>query len=416
MATKTLTPGELDRIRQAEPVAAMDDIQHDSSILRLLTTSDRQQVAKMILEQRYNTGAIIFKEGDIGQSMSIVRSGRVAVIKGDFDAPTVLGFRGAGEVIGEMALLEDRPRSASIIALEKVSLLEISRENFQVFLRNNTELGLKILSTLSARLRVADEARRTGMQVKKALTQQVKHLETEKKHLQEQNRLRQETSDLIIHDLRNPLGLVSGTINLMELTLPTEIIQQNSDLLAIINSNVDRMRRLVDSLLDVAYMETENVQLSLADVSIAQLVDKTINQLKPMLGNYEIKVDVDIPPTLPTAKIDAEKIGRVLANLLDNAFKYSRSGSTVRVFARQDNRQILISVANPGPTIPTEDRERVFERFTRVSGGKPDTSGFGLGLAFCRLAVEAHGGKIWVEPLEQGEGNRFVFSLPLSSN
>jgi len=414
VAQKTLTPRELNRIRQAELATMPDDIQHDSSILRLLTTSDRQQIAKLILEKKYNTGDVIFKEGDIGQSMSIVRTGRVAVVKGGFDNPTVLGLRGPGEVIGEMALLEDRPRSASIVAMGKVSLLEISRENFQIILNNNTELRLKILSTLSARLRAADEARRTGMHTKKALAQKLTHLESEKEYLLEQNQLRQETSDLIIHDLRNPLGLVAGTINLLELTLPSEVIEQYADLLDIVNSNLDRMHRLVDSLLGVANMEPGTIHLSRADVSPALLINQTVNQLKPMLTNYEITIEVNLPDTLPTVKIDEEIIGRVLANLLDNAFKYTPSGGTVAVSACQNEQQILISVANPGPTIPPEDRERVFERFTRVSGGKPAVRGFGLGLAFCRLAVDAHGGKIWVEPLDRGgEGNRFVFSLPL---
>jgi NtrC-family two-component system sensor histidine kinase KinB len=172
------------------------------------------------------------------------------------------------------------------------------------------------------------------------------------------------------------------------------------------------MRRLVDSLLDVAQMDTGNILLSLAEVSPAALVNKTISQMKPMLTNYEITVDVDVPAELPTIKVDEEKMNRVLSNLLDNAFKYTRSGGKVFISVQKNDQHVLISVTNTGPTIPPEDRQRVFERFTRVSGGKPDTSGFGLGLAFCRMAIEAHNGKIWVEPLEEGPGNRFVFTLP----
>jgi signal transduction histidine kinase len=413
LAIQTVTASELETIRQAQPIADDSNNHSGLSILRLLTTSDRAQVAKMIYEQKYFPGDVIFKEGDMGHTMAIVRSGRAAVIKGSFNTPTVLGFRGAGEVIGEMALLEDRPRSASIVAVEKVSLLEISRDNFEIFLSNNTDLGLNILGTLSARLRAADEARRTGMQAKQELTQQIINLTSEKEHLLEQNRLRQDTSDLIIHDLRNPLGLVSGGINLLELTLPVDLVQLNSELLYIINANLDRMRRLVDSLLDVAQMDTGNILLSLAEVSPAALVNKTISQMKPMLTNYEITVDVDVPAELPTIKVDEEKMNRVLSNLLDNAFKYTRSGGKVFISVQKNDQHVLISVTNTGPTIPPEDRQRVFERFTRVSGGKPDTSGFGLGLAFCRMAIEAHNGKIWVEPLEAGPGNRFVFTLPL---
>jgi signal transduction histidine kinase len=102
-----------------------------------------------------------------------------------------------------------------------------------------------------------------------------------------------------------------------------------------------------------------------------------------------------------------------LANLIDNAVKYTPDGGQITVVAEAQPEEILVIVANTGPTIPAGDRERVFERYSRAAVGAPRTEGFGLGLAFCRLAVEAHGGRIWVEPVENDQGNRFIFCLPV---
>jgi signal transduction histidine kinase len=111
--------------------------------------------------------------------------------------------------------------------------------------------------------------------------------------------------------------------------------------------------------------------------------------------------------------IDEEKIDRVLANLIDNALKFTPKGGEITIAVEEQDKHVLVSVANTGPTIPPRDGERIFDRFAQLSETSHQRRGWGLGLAFCRLAVEAHGGRIWVEPGEGGEGNRFVFSLPL---
>jgi signal transduction histidine kinase len=346
--------------------------------------------------------------------MYIVRSGRVAVVKGDFGSPTVLGYRDMGEIIGEMALLEDKPRSASIIALEKLSLLRISREDFQRFLSSNATLGMSILGALSRRLRAADEARSTSVQAEQQLAERVSELETEKQRLLELQRLRQETSDLIVHDLRNPLSLISGAINMLELTLPEDVLETNRELVDLVNINCERMKRLVDSLLDITQMESGEAQLMFAPENLSYLIQKTFDRTAAILRSYDITIQSSIPPDLPTVMIDEEKIDRVLANLMDNAIKFTPTGGRVTIVAEEQAENVLVSVTNTGPTIPPEDRERIFDRFAHASVSKK-SRGFGLGLTFCRLAVEAHGGQIWVEPGEGGQGNRFVFSLPTAS-
>jgi len=414
MTVQALTGAEFERILATRPIPGdLSGEGVDSPILRLLVSTDREQLAKLMAERHYEPGALLFKEGDVGEAMYIIRSGRVAVVKGDFDSPTILGYRGPGEIIGEMALLEDRPRSASVVALDYLHVLRINREDFQQFLVSNSSVGVSILGVLSSRLRAADEARKTGSQVAKRLTNQLSDLKSEKERLLELQRLRDDTSDLIVHDLRNPLSMIAGGVNLLELTLPDEILQANRDVLNLINSNVERIRRLVESLLDVTRMEAGESELVQSEIKLPSLLKNTVERTAAILKEYDVTVRLSIPADLPMIVADEEKINRVLANLMDNAVKYTPSGGRITVSVEARPERVLISIANTGLTIPPEDRERIFERFTRASGGQARTPGFGLGLAFCRLAVEAHGGKIWVEPGESGQGNRIIFSLPV---
>lgn len=415
MTSQYLTPAQLDRIRNTRPASSETvTTSPNSPLLSLLASTDRKKLAQLIVEEQYIPGQIIFKEGDIGQAMYIIRSGRVVVAKGDLEKPTVLGYRGVGEIIGEMALLENRPRFASIVALEKVSLLRIKREDFLRFLRTNADLGMSILRALSTRLRAADEARTDSAEAEQRLAQRVSELETEKQRLLELQRLRQETSDLIVHDLRNPLSLISGAINMLELTLPDQILADNRELIDLITINCDRMKRLVDALLDVTQMESGDFELIFGPVDLAYLIQRICDRTAPILKTYEITLQASVPPELPTVVADEEKVDRVLANLMDNAIKFTPAGGSVTISAEENQDTILVSLTNTGPIIPPGDRERIFERFAHASVSR-HSRGFGLGLTFCRLAVEAHGGQIWVEPAQDAQGNRFVFTLPLSA-
>ncbi len=414
MTAEFVSAAQLQRIREALSEAIETDTTNvNSPLFKLLATSDRVQVAKLMTLHRFQQGQIIFREGDPGDAMYIIRSGRIAVIKGDLNQPTVLATRSVGEIIGEMALLENKPRSATLVALEDASLFRIRQADFQQFMSTNVSLGMSILSALSHRLRLSDEARRISVTTERRLHQRVTELQTEKARLLELQQLRQETNDLIIHDLRNPLGLIAGAVNLLELSLPEEVLRNNLELLELINSNVDRLKRLVDSLLDVARMENGEVPIIPVEISPFDLIQDTLRLTRPLLKDTGIHLEAAVGTDLPPIKADEEKLGRVLANLLDNAIKYTPPGGTITVEAGVVEHDIQFAVSNTGPVIPEADRQRIFDRFTRVAGNQPKTRGFGLGLAFCRLAVEAHGGRIWVEPLPGDTGNRFVFTLPL---
>jgi len=337
-------------------------------------------------------------------------------MKGDLQSPTILGYRGPGEIIGEMALLEDQPRSATNIALETVRLLRIDRESFQRWVNTNPAIGISIMGTLSARLRDSDNIRTSAVQGGQQLVKQVTRLQSEKEHLLELQQVRQETSDLIVHDLRNPLGIIYGALNMFEMVLPEDVLHDNRELLDLANAACARMQRLVDSLLDVAKLETGEMQLTPGSHNLKPLLEEAVGREGLATKTRQVSIHLAVPDNLPLVLIDAEKIDRVLANLLDNAIQYTPDNADIVLAAEDHGDEIEVSIIDAGPGIPVSERERIFERFAQVTGEKPTRRGFGLGLTFCRLAVEAHGGRIWVESGPNDIGSRFSFTLPTVSN
>jgi signal transduction histidine kinase len=408
-----LTPEQLNRLLAIQP-ATQDESQPDldSPFLRLLASMERQRLSRLLTERRCVRGEVVVREGEPGNAMYMIWSGRVVVFLGDVETPTILGYREAGEIIGEMAILEHQPRSASVVALEDLRLLEISQENFYSLMESDPTLGLNIMGMISARLRVSDQARSQGQWSERQLISQVSELESEKQQLLELQRLRQETSDLIIHDLRNPLGSISLAINMLEMVLPEDVLGENRQLMDIAQHGVDKMLRLVESLLEVSRMESGESQFQFVELSLDDMITNLVQGVL-VAPERAIKVEKCLPENLPKVMADRDKLERVLQNLMDNALKYTPDGGRVTVAAEVQGENILVSVTDTGLGIPESQRERIFERFAQVQGEKRARRGFGLGLAYCHLAIEAHGGHIWVEPGEGGMGSRFAFTLPL---
>jgi CRP/FNR family transcriptional regulator len=228
MTPEKLSRKDLDRLLNTSSSAIeSSDSELGPSFLHLLATAGRQLLSKLLTEHHYEPGHIIFREGDIGDTMYIIWSGRVAIVKGGFQSPTVLGYRGVGEIIGEMALLEDQPRSASVVAMEDLRTLRIRREDFEEWLSQNPSMGLSILGTLSARLRASDDARKASSRAETHLVRQVTDLQSEKQQLLELERLRQDTIDLIVHDLRHPISSLFGAVKILEMVLPEEVLEAN---------------------------------------------------------------------------------------------------------------------------------------------------------------------------------------------
>lgn len=221
--------------------------------------------------------------------------------------------------------------------------------------------------------------------------------------------LRTDLTSMIFHDLRSPIGNIISSLEVLQATLidKDETIQS---VLSIALRSSRRASRLVESLLDLDRLETNRAVLNLSQASIGALLAEAVEEVHPTAEAKGQLLRMELAPRLPSLEMDVDMIRRVLINLLENAIKYTRSGDQITVSAKAQDGVLLVSVVDSGPGIPSEDLEKIFDKFTRVT--KDDRpKGLGLGLAFCRLAVEAHSGEIWVES-EEGKGSTFSFTLP----
>jgi diguanylate cyclase (GGDEF)-like protein len=175
MLIEKIPPSELQKLLAVYDIYKQEKLDNDLPFLSLLTLMEKGHLDQMNAERICQPGEIIIREHEPGEGFYIIRSGHTVVIKGDFENPTILGFRSSGESIGEMALLENLPRSASVIALDEVSLWSFSREALYQFMRENPAFSINLMNMLSSRIRRSDEERMRGYAREK---EQVVALET----------------------------------------------------------------------------------------------------------------------------------------------------------------------------------------------------------------------------------------------
>ena len=185
-----------------------------------------------------------------------------------------------------------------------------------------------------------------------------------------------------------------------------------SSLLGIANSSTERIQRLISSLLDVNRLEMGQTIVTQKHVSPETIIQEAIEAVTPSMSMREQKAYKKLEKNLPKIWVDEDMIRRVFINLLENASKFTQSEGEITVGAEADDEWLRFWVSDNGIGIAFEDRDHIFEKFTRAKNGQKAV-GLGIGLAFCRLAVNGHGGKIWIDE-QQKKGTRFNIKLPIA--
>jgi signal transduction histidine kinase len=180
------------------------------------------------------------------------------------------------------------------------------------------------------------------------------------------------------------------------------------DAVEIIRNSTRRAQQLVAHLLDISQLESGALPLVVKPVTPAQAAASVARELQPWAGERGVRLEVDLPADLPAVRADPDLLDRVLRNLVGNALKFTPAGGAVRLSAGAEGPEVRFGVSDTGPGLPAEVEARLFHKFARGTGPQ---RGHGLGLAFCRLAVEAMGGRIWAEN-QPGAGASFHFTLP----
>ncbi len=216
---------------------------------------------------------------------------------------------------------------------------------------------------------------------------------------------------VVSHDLRNPLGVISASADLMRLEM-TNGVNNFSSLLNyvdIIDRNAVNMDRMISDLLDVERMTNDKLSLSLKKCDVSVLLQECSDLLAPVITSKSFTMEVHTSDKSMLVDMDHDRILQVLSNLIGNAIKFTPKGGTIKLTARMQKDAIEISVTDNGPGIPEEKALSVFERFSQLRA--KDRRGLGLGLYISKWIVEAHKGRIWVTS-GVGKGSTFSFTIP----
>ena len=236
-------------------------------------------------------------------------------------------------------------------------------------------------------------------------------------------KMREDLTHTMVHDLRNPLTGISTALQLLDSKLVQVITPAQHRLFEIATNSTQKMVDLVNSILDLSRLEKGKMPLNRAPLLLPDLFAETLRLQSPLYSAKRLQMESVASPTLPLAFADAELIERVLQNIVGNAIKFTPDGGTITIQAQEWAAEassaqgaqdvpcsfLRVSVTDSGPGVPLELRDKLFEKFVV---GEQQQRGSGLGLAFCKLAVQAHGGDIWIEG-EPGQGATFVFTLPV---
>jgi NtrC-family two-component system sensor histidine kinase KinB len=234
-------------------------------------------------------------------------------------------------------------------------------------------------------------------------------------HQRDLDHWREELTGIIVHNLRNPLTWVKSGTEMALMFLPPDVDPDVPVALDTAIKGADRLEQQIDVLLNINRAEAGQELTDQDWLSAVQLAQEVIELLGPRAVAQKVQLQGELPASLPLILGNRNMLALTLENLVENAIKYSPPGETIHIRAQADHSTLRISVSDRGPGVPPGERERIFEKFYQVRRRRR-RKGAGMGLYFCKLAVEAHGGKIWVEENSAGEGSTFVLTLPLQTD
>ncbi len=213
------------------------------------------------------------------------------------------------------------------------------------------------------------------------------------------------------HELRTPLNAISGFSQVLREGMSGEINAKQREYLDDILTSASHLLALINDVLDLSKVEAGHVDLQVAPFSLQDALERGVSMVRERATTVGVQVTLHANGGLDPINGDERRIRQVIFNLLSNAVKFTPAGGLVDVSAAQANGEVKVSVADTGPGIAAEDRDRIFEEFQQTDAGARQQEGTGLGLALSKCFVEMHGGRIWCDS-EIGKGSTFVFTLP----
>jgi len=239
-------------------------------------------------------------------------------------------------------------------------------------------------------------------------------LELSNKKLTAMYELQKEFTSTVSHELRTPLASIKTAIDLVVRKMVGDITPEQEEVLGRAKKNVDRLKRLIDDILDLTKMESGKLQMNFVINNLNQVISETIDVQKDVAASRGLYIKLELDDKLPPVPFDSDRITQVMNNLLNNAIKFTKTGGiTISSVNKVDSNHVVIAVKDTGRGIAQSWMPKVFEKFQQMESKESnEEGGTGLGLAICRQIVERHGGKIQVES-QEGVGTTFSFILPI---
>ncbi len=230
--------------------------------------------------------------------------------------------------------------------------------------------------------------------------------------LQEVARVKSDFASMVSHELRSPLTVIRGAIEIVDDSMAGPVTPDQKKHLEMALRNVDRLSRLITDVLDYQKMESGRVTYDIEPTNIVPVISDMLEGFRTVIDHKGLKLAVDLPKALPLVLCDADAFIQVVTNLLSNAVKFTSAGF-IKVYAVIRNGMMEIGVEDSGTGIAVEDQGRLFHSFSRIGNHKNEVGSTGLGLAICRKIIERHGGTIGVRSTPE-KGSTFYFTLPLA--
>ncbi|OHE82505.1 MAG: hypothetical protein A2107_06780 [Verrucomicrobia bacterium GWF2_62_7] len=246
-------------------------------------------------------------------------------------------------------------------------------------------------------------------QLQKELEHQNQQLKESYDRLRELETLRDNLVHLVVHDLRSPLAMMAGYVDLIKVKIAAKLNASEVGYIDVVGKHTAKLLDMVTTLLDVSRMEAGQMPLNRQACDLAGVAKEVTDSFSVLAGRRQLSIESLSGPL--SVHADKDVLQRVIANLVGNAIKFTPDGGQIRVTIGRKDSMARVAVTDSGPGIPAEYHAKVFEKFGQVDKQARRHS-TGLGLTFCKLAVQAHGGEIGVES-EVGKGSTFWFALPL---
>jgi signal transduction histidine kinase len=403
--------------------AISNDIQEKTSVLQLafkgLEEHELREMAELTQFHSYPPGHVLCREGEYEDSFYVVAEGSVVVSKKMLDeaGQHVLRVGGRGDLVGEMGLIQNAPRAATVRTLTECTLLEMGKRDFETILSRSPRMAMDIIRITLDRLRANDHMAVAELQRTNSVLQQL-----------DRNKL--EFIQVAAHELRTPLTVISGYIEILQSFPEARINPQLGNAIDRLMDGAGRMQEVVNMMLDVTRIDSELLKIEKIPVSITQLVTDVVHGFMEITQRRRIQLTTSYDKNTPDIHVDIASIQKALYHLVINAIKYTPDGGRVLVHTRpcildEDIPGLEITVQDTGIGLDAQHHELIFEKFYQVrnaalhSSGKTSFKGGGpgLGLALVRGVARAHGGRVWVESPGYDEtlfpGSTFHLQLPV---